>query len=127
MSEEKQMWGWHLIIDAAACDKDAIADRQHIEAFLKELVSAIDMVPYGDPWIEHFAGHCEEKAGFTVFRPIETSAIVMHNVNANGSVFFDAFSCKPFERETVLEVFQKYFKPQKVSHMMIERAAPDLD
>ena len=44
-------WGYHLTLDCAGCDADAIRSHETIYRFTKQLVRDIDMVPYGEPQI----------------------------------------------------------------------------
>jgi S-adenosylmethionine/arginine decarboxylase-like enzyme len=114
-------WGYHLIMDCAAGSK--VDDKENIHAFIKELVPAIDMVAYGEPWIERFATHDATKAGISFCQMIETSNITGHFVDGSGDFYIDVFSCKPFEPQTVADLVNKYFSPKHVKAGMIERDA----
>jgi S-adenosylmethionine/arginine decarboxylase-like enzyme len=72
------------------------------------------MVAYGKAMIEHFAKHDPLKAGYTLVQMIETSAITGHFVDLNGGAYIDIFSCKPFNIQTVMEHFVKFFEPKDV-------------
>ena len=124
MVEKKNCWGYELLVDCGAADKLAITSEQNISNFSKELVDKIEMVAYGDPWIKYFATHDPAKGGFTLFQAIETSAIVAHFVSNDGSMFLDVHSCKWFNTDTVLEVIQKYFKPERINHRFVYREVP---
>ena len=115
-------WGYHLILDASGCDKDAIANREVVYDFVKELVEAIDMVAYGEPQIIHFGSG--NKEGFTLVQLIETSNICAHFVNEHGHMYLDVFSCKPFEPSIVHDVTKKHFKFDKYNTAFVERQAP---
>lgn len=116
-------WGYHLLLDCTAGDKELISSKENVYNFIKELVPAIDMKAFGEPWIEHFAGHAEDKAGLSLCQMIETSNITGHFVNSNGNFYIDVFSCKPFANEDVTSVVNKYFKPQKIKFHFISRDA----
>ena len=109
--------------DCASCDRDLITSKDNIYNFIKDLVPAIDMVAFGEPMIEHFATHAEDKAGFSFCQMIETSNITGHFVDADGNFYIDVFSCKPFDNDTVIQVVDKYFKPEKVRMHYISRDA----
>ena len=47
-------WGYHLILDSAKCIPKTIRCKQNIYNFTTDLVKKIDMVPYGQPQIQHF-------------------------------------------------------------------------
>ena len=116
-------WGYHLLIDATAGQKDLIGSKENINAFIKDLVVAIDMVAFGEPWIETFATHDFSKSGYSMCQMIETSNITGHFVDKNGNFYIDIFSCKPFDNEVVFNVVDKYFKPEKMRHHFISRDA----
>jgi S-adenosylmethionine/arginine decarboxylase-like enzyme len=116
-------WGYHAMFDCAACDRDRVTDRNNIYQFIKELVPAIDMVAYGEPTIEHFAAHAEDKAGFSFVQMIETSSITGHLVDHNGDAYIDIFSCKTVDVKVAEDMIVKYFNPKKVRLNFITRSA----
>ena len=115
-------WGYHLILDAAGCDLASISDGENIKAFARELVVAIDMVPFGEPQAVHFG--TGNKAGYTLVQLIETSNICAHFVEEHSHFYLDVFSCKDFNPETVIDVAKKYFKCTHFKTAFIERQAP---
>lgn len=106
-------WGYHLAIDAPGASLDYIRNSQRISDFAKDLVKRIDMVAYGEPVVVHFGSG--NKAGYTMYQLIETSNICAHFVEEDGhgtgkgSYYLDVFSCKPFEKETVINCAREYF------------------
>lgn len=119
-------WGYHLMLDCAACDKDRIQDAAHITAFAKDLVQRIDMVAYGEPQVVNFGSG--NKAGYTLVQLIETSNICAHFCNDTGDVYFDVFSCKPFDEEVVKKIVIEYFLPKNIiSSFMIRDASLEAD
>jgi hypothetical protein len=68
-------WGYHLLLDCTQGALTEVRDRDCIERFIRELVVAIDMTPFGDPWIERFATHDATKSGISFCQMIETSNI----------------------------------------------------
>jgi len=116
-------WGYHLLLDCTAGNLDEIQSKENIYNFIKELVVAIDMVAFGEPWIERFATHDAEKAGISLCQMIETSNITGHFCDKDGNFYIDVFSCKPFENDVVLNVVDKYFHPVKIRTHFISRDA----
>lgn len=114
-------WGYHLMLDCASGTR--INDKEHMRAFIKELVPAIDMIAFGEPWIEHFATHAADKAGLSFCQMIETSNICGHFVDSTGDFYIDVFSCKPFDIEVVENLVTKYFNPENVKRIYITRDA----
>jgi S-adenosylmethionine/arginine decarboxylase-like enzyme len=116
-------WGFHLLLDCTAGEIARVNSRENISKFIKELVIAIDMKAYGEPWIERFATHDATKSGFSFCQMIETSNITGHFVETNGNFYIDVFSCKPYSYNTVVEMVQDFFKPQKITQQIILRDA----
>lgn len=114
-------WGYHLMLDCAAGTR--INDKEHMRAFIKELVPAIDMIAFGEPWIEHFATHAADKAGLSFCQMIETSNICGHFVDSSGDFYIDVFSCKPFEIDIVEKLVTKYFDPVNIKRIYLTRDA----
>ena len=115
-------WGSHVALDCAG-GNDNIKDRQQVYDFVKELVPAIDMKAFGEPIIEHFAAHAEDKAGFSLVQLIETSCITAHFVNSNGDFYLDIFSCKHVDANIAIEVVKKYFAPKSIKQHYLVRQA----
>jgi len=122
--ENNKIWGWELIVNCSACSKDKITDSDNLRNFLSSLVQKIDMEPYGSPFIEHFATHDPDKAGFSICQMITTSAITGHFVDKNGDCYINIFSCKPFKKHDAVSVIVDYFAPQKYNIRMIHRKSP---
>jgi S-adenosylmethionine/arginine decarboxylase-like enzyme len=118
-----EFWGWHLLLDITACDKESIKNEDNLRAFLKALVERIDMVAYGEPSLAHFATHDAEKAGYSIVQLIETSNITGHFVDKNGDAYIDVFSCKPFQPAEVEAVVREYFSPESINSNLVYRLA----
>lgn len=116
-----EYWGYHFIVNAGDCDKNAIKDYDTIHNFTKELVEKINMVAYGEPQIVHFGEG--NKAGYTLVQLIETSNICGHFCNESGDVYLDVFSCKEFKSSDVLYMLNKYFLPSRIHHTFLTRQA----
>ena len=117
-----QGWGKHLVIDAKACKLDRAKDPEYIKHFIKELVRMIEMVPYGEPQLVHFA-EGTDLAGWTVIQLIETSNITGHFLDLNGDLYLDVFSCKDFEEQRVIDLLEQFFSPDEIKHQIIMRDA----
>jgi S-adenosylmethionine/arginine decarboxylase-like enzyme len=115
-------WGYHLIINAADCNPEAIRSKQTIAAFVKTLVSAIDMKAYGAPRIVRFGSGLQQ--GYTLVQLIETSNITAHFAEETNDIYFDVFSCKTFAPKAAIAVFKEYFQPSKLQVKFFPRQAP---
>jgi len=114
-------WGKHLILDARMCRAKAIRSQLHIISFSKKLVKKIDMVPFGDPWCEHFGQG--NKAGYTLVQLIQTSNIIAHFVEETDDMYLDVFSCKDFDVSDVEQVVYDHFHPLNMKCQVVERQA----
>ena len=117
-----QPWGHHLILDVKGCQLDRAKDPEYIKHFVKDLVRLIEMVPYGEPQMTHFAAGTN-KAGWTVIQLIETSNIIGHFLDVSGDLYLDVFSCKDFEAEVVTKAVYDYFRPEAVRRRRLWRSA----
>jgi S-adenosylmethionine decarboxylase len=116
-----QYWGYHLMLDCSGCER--ITDANNIRAFVKELVTAIDMIAVGEPWIERTAIGMPDKEGFSMYQLIVTSNISAHFIDEAKHIYLDVFSCKEFDTKTATAVVQKYFNPTKIKINFITRNA----
>ena len=115
------VWGYHLMIDAANCDPDAIRSKKTIDKFARKLVKEIHMVPFGPPRINRFGkGKLE---GNTLVQLIETSDITAHFDEEHNNAYVDVFSCKSFPPKIAINVFDEFFKPEKKHIRFFKRQA----
>ncbi len=114
-------WGYHLILNARKCRPAAIRSAETITHFTKDLVTKIDMVPYGEPQVVLFG--TGNKKGYTLVQLIETSNICAHFVEETNDMYLDVFSCKPFAADDVKEVLQQYFAPEHSDSLLLRRDA----
>ena len=115
-------WGYHLMLDCSGCNIDEIASRDNIYRFIKDLVQRIDMVAHGEPIIEHLLPG-DPKQGYSLMQLITTSNICAHFMEIDGTAYFDVFSCKEFDLETVKHIVNEYFHPEKMRVNFITRHA----
>jgi S-adenosylmethionine/arginine decarboxylase-like enzyme len=115
-------WGYHLMLDVKGCEIQRATDPEYIKHFTKELVNLIDMVPYGEPQVVHFANETD-KAGWTVIQLIETSNIMGHFLDNNGDLYMDIFSCKDFDEFIVINAINQFFKPERIKQKFFRRQA----
>ena len=117
-----EYWGQHLILDIKGCNLAKANDSEYIRTFTKNLVIRIDMVPYGEPQIVHFADGTE-LAGWTVTQLIQTSNIMGHFLDISGDLYLDIFSCKEFDEDDVVLMVREYFNPVSIKQNLLFRQA----
>ena len=123
MTNTNEFWGYHLILDCAACHVPSIQSRENVYNWITGLVRAIDMEPIGEPRIEYTAAEFSDKAGFTAIQVIVTSSIVAHFIDSTGDVYIDVFSCKPFDNDIVIQTIQNAFLPKNIRTNYLTRQA----
>lgn len=102
-------FGPHLMIDAWGCPEDKLADLDRVFDFMDKLPEQIGMTKISAPHVFKYAGLIPQDWGITGNVIIAESHITVHTFAEKGYVFFDAFSCKPFDTERVLHLFQEAF------------------
>ena len=107
-------------MDISDCNTN-VCSRSAIAIFVQELADAIDMKVYGKPIIVHFAQHDYDAVGYSLVQLIETSAITGHFSENNRDAYLDIFSCKSFNQDTVIQVVEKHFAPQRIRAAFLER------
>ena len=122
--QKKKSWGYHLLINAAGCNPEAIRSKETIQKFSEELVKGIDMVAYGAPHIVRFGTSVQK--GYTLVQLIETSNITAHFSEDSNEVYLDVFSCKPFQQKDAIAIFKQFFHPVKMTKEFLVRQAPRL-
>lgn len=115
-------WGYHLVANFGRCNPEMIRCAPNISLFAKTLVKKINMVPYGEPLVQHFGSG--NKAGYTLVQLIETSNITAHFVEQTNDLYLDVFSCKRFDKMDVYDAVHAFFSPSCGKMMMIKRQAP---
>jgi S-adenosylmethionine/arginine decarboxylase-like enzyme len=116
-------FGYHLMLDCGGCKiEDGIASKDAIYNFIKELVDAIDMEAHGEPIIEYLLPG-DPKQGYSLMQLITTSNICGHFMELDGTAYFDVFSCKEYDTQTVITLVNKYFEPQTMRVNFITRHA----
>lgn len=114
-------WGYECVIDAYGCLIESISDEVTIKKFLENLVQSIDMEAYGDPILHRFGN--DNKKGYTAIQLIETSNITCHFCEEDGNAYFNVFSCKDFDFESVKSEIEYFFEPESMRIRHIERDA----
>ena len=122
------MFGYHLILDIFDCNIDSIRDEAVIREFLNVLLHKIKMKKMADPSFIYLSDENDyyvkkDIVGFTVFQGIETSSITIHFCEGSRTAYFDLFSCKCFDQDIVIDLFNEYFGGEIANQMFISRNA----
>lgn len=117
---EKETWGYHLLLNMHNCNPDKIRDADFIKRFVSNLCKLIDMKRFGDTVVVHF-GEDEKVAGFSMTQLIETSLISAHFANKTNTVYFDIFSCREYNEDTTIKFCMDAFESTDCTHHFIPR------
>ena len=80
------------------------------------------MTAHGEPIIEYLLPG-DPKQGYSMLQLITTSNLSGHFMELDGTAYFDIFSCKEFEIDTVKQVVNEYFAPAKTRVNFLTRHA----
>jgi S-adenosylmethionine/arginine decarboxylase-like enzyme len=108
------------MLDCSGCER--IDSRDNIYNFVKDLINKINMVAHGEPVIEYLLPG-DPKQGYSLMQLITTSNICGHFMELDGTAYFDVFSCKEFDLQTVQDIVRQYFNPDKIRVNFITRQA----
>lgn len=111
-------YGKHIVLTAGSCNA-ALLEKEKIADFCRDMVAKIDMVAFGEPFVERF-GEGDE-VGISAVQLIQTSAITIHTNDGARDMYLDVFSCKDFDAQTVLAVVNEWFAPETVEHEVLLR------
>jgi S-adenosylmethionine/arginine decarboxylase-like enzyme len=104
-------YGKHVILTAGGCNP-ALLEKSKIAEFCKDMVVRIDMVPFGEPFVERFGGG--DEVGISAVQLIQTSAITIHTNDEARDMYLDVFSCKDFDAATVIKTVEDWFSPKSI-------------
>lgn len=113
-------FGYHIMLDCSGCIN--IDNRENIFNFNKELIRRINMEAAGDPIIKYLLPG-DPKQGYSLIQLITTSNITGHFMELDGTAYFDVFSCKSFDTNTVRLTVEEFFSPKKIRMNFITRHA----
>lgn len=119
---DEDHWGYHLILDCSECN-EKVDDPPAVTAYLKEMVTALKMVPVGEPMVHQFTGEGTEGRGTSGVQIIMTSSLTFHSDDDEWAAYIDLFSCKKFDPQTAIDLTNKYFEPKRCGTFWLYRDA----
>jgi len=114
----KPHYGKHVLHRSEFCNHNLL-DKKSICEFIIELCDKIEMVRFGDPFVERFGNG--DELGISAVQLIETSAITIHTNDKERELYLDVFSCKDYSSEVVVECVKKWFDPKISNQKAIYR------
>ena len=96
---------YHIICDLSGCTKN-LNDQQAVHEFLLEIVKRSNMHVLDGPLI---SPGIPENPGMSGVILIDFSHIAVHTFTKNSEVLIDIFSCKPYERNPMVDYCCEFF------------------
>lgn len=115
------MFGPHLILEAYGIQRDLLGSVQFTYTFLDMLPEMIGMTKIAPPNVFHYSGKVPEDCGVTGIVLIAESHISIHTFAEKGFIVLDVFSCKSFDAEEVVKIFNQHYQPKQVEHQVLLR------
>lgn len=109
----------HLVIDGNGCNVDALKDLEGVYNFLDEIPLRIGMTKMIQPYVVKWKDKGSALEGVTGFVTIAESHISVHTFPDNARVYVDIFSCKHFDKEKILQIFEEHFRPKKMEFKVV--------
>ena len=115
------IYGEELIIDLHKCNRDKL-NQGDISEFLNILCDKIKMQRVSKHFYDLKSEESDDQyAGISVIQFITTSSIIIHTYNKKGNLYLNVFSCKKFDRRTVLEFSSQFFEGEIATFELIRR------
>lgn len=115
------MFGPHIMVDAMGVPEELASDLELVYSFMDKLPELMGMTKIMPPYCFRYAGLVPDDLGVSCVVLIAESHLTFHSFQKKGAIFFDAFSCKPFDTDLVLAEIQRVFKPTKMEHWLEKR------
>lgn len=120
-TQNQEYFGPHLMLDCRSCNVDKINDLDFVSRFMDELPGKIGMTKIIPPYVFRYEGLVPEDKGITGAVIIAESHITFHSFVDKDYFFFDIFSCKPFDVETVVRHVIEAFEVRDVERFDANR------
>ena len=119
--DDKNLFGIETIIDLHNCNAVAISSESKLREYLVKIVQLLEMIPYGEPFVERFGLNAEHTAGYSIVQLIETSSITGHFSESFGSSHINIFSCTSYDAEAAYEFTKEFFGAGSGTRQMVKR------
>jgi S-adenosylmethionine decarboxylase len=114
-------FGPHLMMDCRGVSFEKCSDLQYIWNFLNDLPDKIGMTKITQPYVFPYSGLVPEDEGITGVTIIAESHITFHSFTQKDYFFFDLFSCKDFDTDTVVQEVIRAFEVQDPDIHRVDR------
>lgn len=114
-------FGPHLTLYAKSENIEKLYDLNFIFEFMNQLPEVVGMTKITQPYVFRYAGLKPEDYGVTGVTIIAESHISIHTFAGKKCFFFDIFSCKPFDYESVIDYVRGYFRAYDIEAEVVFR------
>lgn len=121
MTMVRSEFGPHLMLDCRGCNLEKISNLEFVFKFLNELPDRIGMTKITQPYVFPYEGLIPEDKGITGTVIIAESHITFHSFIDKDYFFFDVFSCKHFDVDTVAKIVTETFEVKHVDRHEADR------
>lgn len=109
------MIGYHTIWDIYDCNANKLKYVEPIKVILNTVVNELGLGKVSESY-KQFEPH-----GATGFILLEESHISIHTWPEHQFAAIDIFSCKPFQKEAIIQLLSAYFETETINTKTIER------
>lgn len=114
MPNQMSVPAFHITFDFKTRDREKITNKKFIKSFILNTIRKLGMHILHGP---NLMKGVPENPGLTAFAVIDFSHIAIHTFilpyGLENEVFIDIFSCKPYDKEKVIESIKKEFNVEK--------------
>jgi S-adenosylmethionine decarboxylase len=115
-------FGYHLMVDMYDCKGDAFSSISLTYEFLEKLAEMLRMTKQSPPFLFRSDERAfPDKAGLSGWLPLIESGIQIHTIEAAKFVSLDVYSCRFFDKATILDFAGETYNPIEVEHEFIHR------
>ncbi|MEW6385892.1 MAG: S-adenosylmethionine decarboxylase [Thermodesulfobacteriota bacterium] len=114
-------FGPHLTLDGYGADPLALANLDKIYSFLEEAPDLIQMTKIMPPYVFKYKGPKPEDRGISGFVLIAESHICIHTFPERSYLSADAFSCRDFNYQVLIDDLVRRFRIRRFEHNLFDR------
>jgi len=105
------IFGLHVMLDMYNCDKNVLDNGRLICDMLHEITKMLGMKKLLEPIVVYASpNEIKDPGGYSGFVMIQESHISIHTFVGRKFATIDAYSCRDFDANIVIEYFKKAFK-----------------
>ncbi|CAK8713779.1 S-adenosylmethionine decarboxylase [Candidatus Electrothrix laxa] len=119
--EKRRAFGFHLMLDCYQCNPEHLDNIDSCYRFLDELVEITGATKQTQPYVFRTPDEFEGKEGLSGWVPLVESGISIHTLITNRFISLDVYSCKEFNRESVIEFTRQFFEPAEIEQQFLLR------